>query len=68
MSNDLKKISPSGAQKVKSSGTLLSTAISAVPPSLRRFWDFTRDMAQQFSRHLAKDRTNELADKVKEEF
>jgi hypothetical protein len=50
------------------SGTILSTAITGVPPTLRRFWGFAKDMAQKFSRHLSKDRSNELLAEVVKEF
>ncbi len=36
------------------------TVPAGVPPVLRRFWDFTKDMAKKFSRHLGKDRSPEL--------
>lgn len=61
----------SSSAKTTSSGTVLKTAvknIGAIPNRLKRFWDFTNDMAKQFSRHLSKDRTQELVDAVSEEF
>ncbi len=65
------KISGSGSAKRPATlptGTILSTAITSVPPSLRRFWGFAKDMAQKFSRHLSKDRSNELLAEVAKEF
>lgn len=39
-----------------------------IPPVLRSFWDFTKSTAKKFSRHLAKDRTDELTQGVIDEF
>ncbi|MCX5749085.1 MAG: hypothetical protein NTZ10_02405 [Candidatus Saganbacteria bacterium] len=54
----------SSVPKVKTSGTLMSSAIQNIPPALRRFERFIKDMAQKFSRHLAKDRTKEFIEAV----
>mgnify|MGYP007084773832 CR=1 FL=1 len=39
-----------------------------VPPILRRFWNFARDMARRFSKHLLKNREEELMKVVRKSF
>lgn len=62
------KISSIKSTKAGSPQSIQNQMITKVPPTLRRFWKFTQDTAKKFSRHLAKDRTNELADEVIQEF
>ena len=62
------KISSAGSGRVKGTGTLLETAIKGIPPAFRRFYKFTKEMAQKFSRHLSKDRTEEFVEYVAKEF
>lgn len=56
------------SSRQKTTGAVLSSAIKGIPPALQRFYKFTKDMAQKFSRHLAKDRTDELVEAVVKEF
>ncbi len=61
----------SSAQKSQASGTVLRTAIKnigSIPNKLKRFFPFTEEMAEKFSRHLLKNRKEELVDSVIEEF
>jgi len=58
----------SSSSRPKTSGTLLSSAIKGIPPMLQRFYKFTKDTAQKFSRHLSKDRSDEFIDAVVKEF
>lgn len=60
------KISSSKSRVV--SGTGFEKVPPGVPPVLRSFWDFTKSTAKKFSRHLAKDRTDELSQGVIDEF
>lgn len=62
------KISSTSAGRAKGTGALLETAMKGIPPTLRRFYKFTKDMAQKFSRHLSKDRTDEFVEYVAKEF
>ena len=65
--SDIRKISSSHS-KIGKSDTLLDVAIKKMPPVLQRFYKFTKEMAQKFSRHLAKDRTDEFVNEVVKEF
>ncbi len=58
----------SSTSKTKTTGVLMGSAVMNIAPSLRRFWDFTKDMAQQFNRHLMKDRTKEFLDQINKDF
>jgi len=35
-----------------------------IPPVLKRFWRFTRDMAKRFNKELIEDREDEMVDDV----
>ena len=39
-----------------------------VPPVLRRFWNFARDMAKRFSKNLLKEREEEFMKVVRKHF
>ncbi len=39
-----------------------------IHPVLRRFWDFARKMAKEFSKHLMKDREEEFLKVVQRDF
>jgi len=39
-----------------------------VPPVLRRFWNFARDMARRFSKNLLKEREEEFMKVVRKHF
>jgi len=54
----------SSSPRAAVSDTILRSAIQGIPPALRRFERFIRDMAQKFSRHLSKDRTKEFIEAV----
>lgn len=58
----------SSATRTGRTDTILRSAVLNIPPVLRRFERFIKDMAQKFSRHLSKDRTNELVDAVIKEY
>lgn len=62
------KISSIKSGKTGSPTSVQNVMNAKVPLTLRRFWKFTQDTAKKFSRHLAKDRTNELTDSVIQEF
>ena len=49
-------------------GQLASVVPASVPPVLKRFWKFTRDMARRFSKNLQKDREGEFLKVVAKEF
>jgi hypothetical protein len=36
-----------------------------IPPLLRRFWNFAREMSKRFSKHLMKDREEEFINAIK---
>jgi len=44
---------------------LTQNAVKGIP---QRFWKFTREMASKFSRHLMKNRDEELLDALSREF
>jgi len=44
------------------------TIPSGLPPVLRRFWKFARDMSRHFSRHLLKERDEEFLKAVRKDF
>lgn len=58
----------SSLPKTGKTGAILDVAIKGLPPVLQRFYKFTKEMAQKFSRHLSKDRTDEFIGEVVKEF
>lgn len=58
----------SSTPRVGTTESLIGTAIKGIPPILKRFYKFTREMARHFSRHLSKDRAEEFVDAVIKEF
>ena len=61
------KVSSSFPKTVKTNA-LLDVAVRGLPPVLQRFYKFTKEIAQKFSRHLSKDRTDEFIGEVVKEF
>lgn len=49
-------------------GQIASVVPAGIPPVLKRFWKFTRDMARRFNKNLLKDREGELLKVVSKEF
>jgi hypothetical protein len=41
---------------------------AGLPPVLARFWDFTRKMAREFTKHLLKNREEDFLRAVRREF
>lgn len=64
---EAKKVS-SSTSPARGAGKMMDVAPAYVHPILKRFWRFTREMAQKFSGNLLKDRTEELANKVNDNF
>ena len=65
--SEIRKV-PHSASQAPRTGTVLQTAIVGIPPMLRRFQGFIKDMAKKFSRHCEKDRSAEFEQAVIEEF
>jgi len=58
-------------KKLKISGRIkqISTNMPVgLPPVLRRFWGFARDMAKRFSKNLHQNREDELLRAVEKDF
>ncbi len=57
-------------KKLRISGRIKQIATNipvGIPPVLRRFWGFARDMAKRFSKNFQEDRTEELLNALTKE-
>ena len=55
-----RKLTPVSVRVEGRVGEEITIAPAWVPPIFKRFWRFARDTAKKFTKHLLKDRTDEL--------
>lgn len=55
-----RKIERTSANLPGKTGGISQPVPVGISPILRRFWDFTRKMAKEFSKHMVKDREEEF--------
>ncbi len=66
--NRLEKVRGESVRGGKGPGGVPEAVPVGIPPLLRRFWDFARKMAKQFSKNMNKDHEDDFLKVVRRDF